>query len=148
MSQRFPMSQRFQNWRRTSRFAPVFFLFLIFGPSVILPTIVLLPAIVTLSAAWSKRPRFIWRTATAATIVLAFLITQPTSPLFWRLDLPIPPQADFPHWAPWLVEMQRPLLNAAIIASAIALPISAASATATALSRRKPKPKMGDENGG
>ena len=130
------MNERFQNWRTTSRTAPVFFLFLILGPFVVLPFLIVTPAIVTFRAAWSKQPHFAWRLSAACTITLALLLTLPSSPLFWRLDLPIPPQDPFLGGFSWMLEMQRPYLNAAIISLAIALPLSAASTIATKMTQR------------
>ena len=131
------MSERFQNWKRSSRFRPIFFLFLLIGPFVVLPFLVVLPAMVTFRAVWSKRPRFVWRLAAVFTILLAFLVTQPSSPLFWRLDVPFSPPNEISGGATWLFEMQRPYLNAAIITLAVALPLSMVSAIDTVLTRRR-----------
>lgn len=122
------MSERFHNWRRHSRFRPLFFLFFILGPFVVLPFLIISPAIVTFRAAWSKQPRLLWRFSAVCTIVLAVLITQPSSPLFWRLDFPIPPQDQISGGLSWLLEMQRPYLNGAVLSLAVAMPFSAASA--------------------
>ena len=131
------MNERFQNWRRMSRFSPIFFLFLILGPFVVIPYLIISPTIVTFQAAWLKQPRFVWRSFAIVTIVLACFVTMPASPLFWRLDLPIPPQDPITNGLSWLVEMQRPYLNAAIISLTIALPFSTASTIATMMSRRR-----------
>ncbi len=129
------MSERFCNWRQMSRFRPLFFLFLLLGPFVILPFIIISPAIITFRAAWSKHPRFIWRIAALCTIVFAILLTQPLSPLFWRLDLPIPPQISASDGVSWLLEMQRPYVNAALISLAVAIPFCTASTIDTLIAR-------------
>ena len=131
------MSERFQNWKRSSRFRPVFFLFLLLGPFVVLPILVVAPALVTFRVVWMKQPRIMWRCWAVGTVVLAFLLTQPSSPLFWRLDMPLPPPREVSDGASWLIEMQRPYLNAAIIFLGVALPLSMASAVDTIISRRR-----------
>ena len=131
------MSERFQNWKRSSRFRPVFFFFLLFGPFVVLPLLVLSPTIVTFRAVWSKRPRFAWQFSAVCTIVVGVLVTQPSSPLFWRLDLPLPPPSQISDGASWLIEMQRPYLNAAMIFLVVALPLSLVSAIDTIMTRRR-----------
>ena len=131
------MKERFQTWKSSSRFRPVFFLFLLLGPFVVLPLLVLAPAMVTFRGVWLKRPRFAWRLSAVSTIVLAFLLTQPSSPLFWRLDLPFSPPTQISNVVSWLYEIQRPYLNAAIISLAVATPLSLASAVETVLARRR-----------
>ena len=132
------MSKGFQNWKRSSRFRPIFFLFLLLGPFVVLPVLVVAPAMVTFRAVWMKRPRFVWRCSAVLTVVLAFLVTQPSSPIFWRLDVPLP-SIQISGAVSWWFEMQRPYLNAAIIFLVVATPLSVASAIDTAVSRRRIK---------
>ena len=131
------VSVRFQNWKRSSQFRPVFFLFLLFGPFVVLPSLVLAPVIVSLSAVWAKQPRIAWRSLAVCTIVLGILLTQPSSPLFWRLDVPFPPPTQINDAASWLLEMQRTYLNAALIFMAVATPLSVVSAIDTVIARRR-----------
>ena len=131
------MDKNPHNWRQGRRFQPLFFLFLILGPFVVLPFLLLLPAVTTLRSAWNKRPVVLWRLATLASIVAAVMLTQLSSPMFLGLNSPIPPTATPDGPLHWMLELQRPYLNAAIIALFAFLPLSAVSTVQTLVDRRK-----------
>ncbi|MEM6689617.1 MAG: hypothetical protein AAF664_09335 [Planctomycetota bacterium] len=131
------MNEHPPSWKTSKLFRPLLFLFLLFGPFVILPSLMLSLTVVSLRAAWSKQPRVAWRISVASTIVFAFFATHPTSPFSWRSDWPIAPQYPTSIGTLWLVEMQRPYLNAAIIGLLVAMPLSATSAIDTAIRRRR-----------
>lgn len=120
------------------RFQPMFFLFLIVGPFVVIPYLIASPAFVTLRAAWNRTPKYVWRLAIVISIDFAFLVTQPSSPIFIGLDAPIPPSiAMSAGAASSIVETQIPYVNAALIFLFVLFPLSAASTYSTMLTRRK-----------
>ena len=133
----FPMTTSTNNWRHGRRFQPLFFLFLILGPFVILPFLALLPALTTLRSAWNKRPAALWRSAVFASVVTAVMLTQPSSPIFLGLNAPILPSPTPDGPIQWLLEEQRPYLNAAIISLFVFLPLSAVSTLQTLMERRE-----------
>ena len=103
---------------------PIFFLFLILGPWVVIPYLIICPVQFTLSAAWRKPPVLAWRFAVLMSVLVSILVTCPSSPIFVGLNAPIP--IDMKDLTS-LVNQQFLFVNAALIASMICLPVCAVS---------------------
>lgn len=122
---------------------PIFFLFLVLGPFVVLPYLILSPARVTLSAAWRKTPTLYWRIAVCLSVFTAMVITCPASPVFLGFNVPFTISAFGsanagmePLWSV-IVWPQLLLLNASLIGLVVCLPVSAASTIHTHMKRKR-----------
>lgn len=96
---------------------------------MVLPFIVLMPSTLVARAAWQALPRLWWRTAILASATIAFLLTNPRSPIFIGLRLPVAliQTEDNLGWAmttAGIVAVQFYFLNAAIIAALVLLPVN------------------------
>lgn len=118
------------------RYRPIFVLFLICGPYVLVPFLLLLPAMTSLRAIWHKSPT--WRFAVIAFMLFAVAVTGPLSPTYLNAEF-------FPFRVPatrrdgWnsLLAWQIPGVNRALIANCVFLPLTTISACETLLRRRK-----------
>ncbi|MBB3210599.1 hypothetical protein FHS27_006447 [Rhodopirellula rubra] len=125
---------------RSLQFRTVFIVLLVAGPFLVLPFLALMPALSVSRAAWGNVPRLPWRIAVSLSVVAAFLLTLPHSPMFVGLDGPIP--LDFfdgcigaGNALSDLVATQCYFLNAGLLVALIMLPVNAAHSFANSKNR-------------